>query len=69
MNKIKILKKVNFFLLIFFISQAVSGVGHKNIDHEIFEFIHYKGAYILIFLALMHLVLNWDWIRNNYFKR
>lgn len=62
------LKITNVVLLLLFISQALSGLFHHSIPHELFEFLHEFGGIVLIITALIHLVLNWNWVRSAFFK-
>lgn len=69
MNKQRLLKVINPLLAIVFISQAVTGLGHEHIRHEVFEKVHSIGGLLLVLLVAIHLILNWSWVRNTLFKR
>ncbi len=69
MKKNTMLKITNVVLLLLFVSQALSGLFHRSIPHELFEFLHEFGGIVLIITALIHLILNWDWVRSAFFKR
>ena len=69
MNKPLILKISNLFFLAAFIVQAGTGLGHEFLDYEVFEKIHYATGILLIAMLLLHLWLNRNWIKANFFKR
>lgn len=68
MNKNLLLKIVNSVLFLLFISQACSGFFHHSLSHELFEIIHEGGGIFLVLLSLIHLYLNWGWVRVNFLK-
>lgn len=68
MDKNLLLKFVNLILLLLFISQASSSLLHHSLSHKIFEIIHEGGGIMLIIMSLIHLLLNWGWIRVNFLK-
>ncbi len=68
MSKNFLLKIINLILLVLFISQACSGLFHHALSHKSFEIIHEGGGIILVIIAILHLILNWGWIRANYLK-
>lgn len=72
MTRQKLLKIVNPLLAVSFLCQAGSGLFHKALSHEAFEILHENGGYVLVVLALIHIALNWPWIRSTmmgYLKR
>ena len=69
MKKNTALKILNPILLVLFISQALTGLLHKQISHETFEFLHEGGGVVLIVLIVIHFILNFNWIKNSYFAR
>ncbi|MDD5439081.1 MAG: DUF4405 domain-containing protein [Candidatus Omnitrophica bacterium] len=70
MNKMKLLKIVNLCLLLSFVVQAGTGIIiylkiRLPFRPAIFEVHTYNGL-LVILLALIHLTLNWGWIRSSY---
>ncbi len=63
------LKILNPVLLVFFVSQAVTGLFHDKISPDAFEFFHEGGGTILIALILLHIILNFNWFKASYFKK
>ncbi len=68
MNKNLLLKIINPILLVLFITQACSGLFRDSLSHELFEIIHEGGGIILVVVSLLHLLLNWGWVRVNFLK-
>lgn len=69
MNKNSLLKIVNPIMGLLFIAQILSGLFHRYIPHELFELVHEKGGVLLALLVVIHVALNWGWIRANFLKR
>ena len=65
MNKAAALKIVNPIIAVLFISQASTGIFHKAVSHELFELLHEKGGYLLAAGIVLHIALNWGWIKNS----
>jgi hypothetical protein len=63
------LKILNPILLVLIVSQAVSGLFRAKLSPEAFELIHEDGGMILIGLIVVHLVLNFNWVKANYFPK
>lgn len=69
MSKIKALKVVNVILLILLSNQAATGMLGMKLPHWAFEWGHKHAAFVLLAVAAVHLVLNWNWVKANYFSR
>lgn len=73
MNKILTLRVVNMVLFFSFVLQVITSIiiffkiRLPNME-AIFEFHEYNGL-LMILLALVHITLNWGWIRANFFKK
>jgi hypothetical protein len=59
----KALVWVNPLLFIAFCLQAGSGLGLALADSEIFIRIHIYNAYFLSAMIVVHLALNWGWVK------
>lgn len=76
MNKILQLKIVNSILFISAVIQALTGISlafrlfisMPKIFESIAE-IHEHNGFILVVLILIHLILNWGWIKIQIFKK
>ena len=69
MKKNTILKIVNPILLLLIINQLATGFFRMKLSRETFESVHEGGAVILACLIVVHLILNFNWIKANYFKK
>lgn len=69
MKKASVLRWVNLLLVLLFITQASSGIGHEALSHEVFEKVHGGGGLLFIVLGLIHLILNWGWVKTQLFKK
>jgi heme A synthase len=67
MKKSTLLKIVNFFVMLLFIVQAGTGILHSGLPDQIFSIHGYTGYAFAVFIVL-HLILNWAWIRSNFLK-
>ena len=67
MKKNTLLKIINFFVAILFIVQAGTGMGHSVLPDRVFSIHGYTGFVFVVFVIL-HVVLNWTWIRSNFLK-
>lgn len=70
MNKIKLLKTVNFLLVTSFVLQAISVIAMvMEIAPGWLYRIHGINGIAFILLAIIHILLNWSWIKANFLKR
>jgi hypothetical protein len=73
MNRLKALRIVNLLLIIVFFSIASSGLlywaGWLNIPYSTFRVVHPFTGLTLVILVIIHLVLNYNWIKANYLKK
>ncbi|MCM8760549.1 MAG: DUF4405 domain-containing protein [Candidatus Omnitrophica bacterium] len=73
MNRAKTLKVVNAALLVSFLAQTVTALiiyfGIDIPDMKLVYDIHEHNGMIMIVLVLVHVALNWGWIKANFFKR
>jgi hypothetical protein len=71
MNKQKALKYVNLALIVLFVAQAVTGVLAFTgllAGAEFAEELHEYAGLAMVITVLIHLWLNWGWVKVNYFK-
>ena len=64
MAKNQLLKIVNLVLAILVITQASSGLLHDQLPHEAFEVIHVFGGLVLVGAIVLHVILNFGWVRS-----
>lgn len=67
--KQKILRITNILLALLILNQILSGFFGKEIGNPLFELLHKRGAILLVIVIVAHLILNWGWIKNSYFKK
>ncbi|MDH4203871.1 MAG: hypothetical protein OEV87_13400 [Phycisphaerae bacterium] len=68
MPKNKTPKIVNTALLLLLINQVVTGMLGMKLSTTFFEWGHRRAAWLLITAAAVHLAMNWNWIKANYFE-
>jgi len=69
--KSKWLKIVNPILFILMLIQAVTGIGQRYAGQNafvLFRRIHFPNGALLVMFFVIHLYLNWGWIKMNFFK-
>jgi len=73
MSKVVVLRAVNMALFLAFILQVMTIVIiflkiKTPYTHSIFEIHEYNGLF-MITLAVAHIILNWGWMKTNFFKK
>lgn len=71
MTKNGVLKVVNIILAILVINQITGPFLLENeiISYPVFKWMHKRAVWVLMATLLAHLILNWNWIKANYFKK
>lgn len=69
LQKSMVLKVINALLFISFVLQTGTGLFHSKLSHEVYKWAHERNGILLLILGINHLFLNWNWIRNSYFKK
>jgi hypothetical protein len=69
MKNSAILKILNPILLLLIINQVVTGALGAKLPAWAFETFHVGGATLLVFLIFAHIMLNFNWIKTNYFTK
>jgi hypothetical protein len=69
MSKGQSLRVVNAVLAVLIVTQAASGLMADEMSHEAFEAVHVGGGFLMVGCAIIHLLMNWGWVKANYFKR
>jgi len=65
MHKNTILKILNPILAVLTVTQAFSALLADHLSHEAFEWIHQGGGTLLLIGIVLHVVLNWTWVRAS----
>ena len=69
MKKNTMLKVLNPVLAVFFLNQAISAIFRDSFSHSAFSIFHKTAGIILLCLIALHIILNFNWIKNNYFSK
>jgi len=60
---LKISVPVQGFLLLW---QMVTGLNRDRFSDQVYGIIHIGGGLLLVTLVVIHVIINWDWIRKMY---
>ena len=63
-----VLKILNPLLGLAVLSQIITGVIHGILPRDLFETLHMAGGIAVAAAATLHIILNWNWIKSNYFR-
>lgn len=69
MTKATALKILNPILALLFLNQAATGLLADHLPREAFEILHEGGGYVLIAAVVLHVVLNWAWVKATFFRK
>lgn len=69
MTRLSALKLVNPILGVLVFSQVLTGLVGAMLPRELFGVLHKGGGIACGSVAVLHVVLNWNWIKANYFRR
>ena len=56
-------------MFVLIINQAITALLHPKLSPDTFEFIHEVGGMVLVGLVIVHLILNFNWIKASYFHK
>jgi hypothetical protein len=68
MTKNRLLQATIPIMLLLLLWQGVSAVLDDSLG-RLFPTLHAPTGFLLITLVVLHLVLNWNWVKANYFKQ
>ena len=69
MQRNSILKVVNPILGILVLNQIVTGLLRGVLPRRVFVFMHEWGGLFVAAAVALHVYLNWNWVRANFFRR
>ena len=69
MKRNTVLKILNLFLFVLFVSQTATVLFHELISYKVFQIFHKGGGMVLLLLIAAHIILNFNWIKANYFVK
>lgn len=67
MRRNSILKILNPILAVLFLNQVLTGILQDALSNEAFEIMHEGGGIALAIAAVLHVILNWNWVKASYF--
>jgi len=69
MKRNSILKILNPILAILLLNQILTGILHDEIPKAAYEFFHVGGGIFFAVAAGLHVILNWNWVKANFYRR
>ena len=69
MKRSTLLKVVNLVLAVLFLNQVLTGLFHSALPHEAYEVLHEGGGIAFAIAGLLHLILNWNWVKANFLPK
>ncbi len=72
MTKNAALKIINPILGVLLINQMLTGIFADEIlmrAPDAFEVLHEGTGYLIVFLSVVHVILNWPWVKANFFRK
>jgi hypothetical protein len=69
MTRNGLLKAVNAVLAVLVVTQTASALLAGTIGHEAFEVVHKGGGALLLALIVVHVALNWNWVKMSFGRR
>lgn len=64
------LRIVTILLLGFLmLSQLVTGLNSERMSMDLFHIVHVGGGLVLVFLTIVHVALNWGWVKRSILRR
>ncbi len=69
MKKLQTLKIVNTVLAIAFLTLGTTALLHDYIPYNTYRRIHPLAGYTLSALVVIHVILNYGWIKKNILKK
>ena len=62
-------KILNPVIGIMLVIQMCSGIFRHSLSRDAFELLHEVNGIALAVLIVLHVILNWNWINANFFKK
>ena len=64
-----LLKILNPILGVLLVNQILTGLFSDSIPPHVFEILHGGGGVVFTIVAILHVILNWNWVKANFFRR
>ncbi len=68
MKRKTMLKILNPILGVLLLNQVLTGIFHGVLPHLAFEIMHKGGGSFFGIAAILHVILNWSWVKANFLK-
>jgi len=62
-------KILNPVLVVLFVNQAVTVLFLDELPVKVFQIFHKGGGAVLLSLIALHFILNFNWVKANYFSK
>jgi hypothetical protein len=62
-------KILNPILFLLAINQAATAIFSDNLPPKAFEILHQGGGFVFLSLIAIHFILNFNWVKANYFSK
>jgi hypothetical protein len=69
MTRTTALKILNPILAVLALNQVATGLGREALSIDAFEVLHQGGGIVFAVAALLHVILNWYWVRANFLRK
>ena len=69
MKRNTVLKILNPILGVLLVNQILTGLFSDNLPPKAFEILHGGGGMVFTIAAILHVILNWNWVKANFFRR
>ena len=69
MKKNSALKVLNPILGVLALNQILTGFFGEYLSRRAFEILHEGGGILFATVAVLHVILNWNWIKASFFKK
>ena len=64
-----ILKILNPILGVLLVNQILTGLFSDSLSLKAFGILHQGGGMVFTIAAILHVILNWNWVKANILKR
>ena len=69
MKKNTLHKILNLILFLLAINQAATAIFSDNLPPKVFEVLHQGGGFVFLAIIAVHFILNFNWVKANYFVK
>lgn len=69
MRRTSFLKILNPILGVLLVNQIVTGLLHEYMPDEAYEILHGGAGFAFAAAAVLHLIMNWNWVTANFLRR